>query len=176
MLFVHFRPVRAVLFLFFVMQANVVVGSKPSFRWAPLEGLEEAEKLRIEHLARSRCLPKASDVSVPVYPSTVLVDIMWGRVQPSCELREGWSSLGGLRLVSKESFEDVVTWYRQHLVGYVPHQAPKGTIFLKGEIQNYLWDRDYYKHRNISILPVEGGFQVAGYVTMIEINRPGEAR
>ena len=176
MLFVHFRTVILVLFLFFVAQANVVVGAQSHFRWAPLTGLEETEKVRIAHLARSRCLPKAGDVIVPVFPSTVIVDIMWGRVQPTCELRDGWSSLGGIRLVSKESFEEVVAWYRQHLVGYVPHQAPKGTIFFMEKIQNYLWDRDYYKYGNISILPIEDGFHVAGYVTMIEINRPGKAR
>ena len=174
MLVVHFRAQIGLLFFAFVMQVNIFVGAQSNFRWVPLVDLAEEEKLRITHLSRSRCLPNASDVSVPIHPSAVVVDIMWGRVRPTCELRQGWDSLGGVRLVSKKSFQDVLAWYRQHLVGYSWHKAPTGVIFIREEIKDYLWDRDYYKHANISIHPSEDGFLASGYVTEIEINRPAK--
>ena len=173
---VLFRLVQLLLLLFLVARENMVVGSQVNLRWVPLAGLVEEEKLRVSHLSRARCLPQPSDVSVPIYPSAVVVDVMWGRVQPDCELRHGWESLGGVRLVSKESFEDVVAWYRQRLVDYGRHQAPRGTIFIQEVIRNYLWDRDYYKYANISVLPLEDKFSAAGYATMIEINRPSQVR
>ena len=59
-------------------------------------------------------------------------------------------------------------------MGYAWHKAPTGVIFIREEIKDYLWDRDYYKHANISISPSEDGFLASGYVTEIEINRPSK--
>jgi hypothetical protein len=147
-------------------------GAQPVAPWAPAADLPEAVHARFVHHVRSRCVPDRREVAYPVFPGALLISVDWGRVKPTCVPRDGWSDLGGLALVSVAAEADVANWYAERLVDHVQYDAAPGRLFMRAQIPEFLWDRDYHKHPNVAIVPAPGAWLAAGYRTMIELNRP----
>ncbi|MEX2479894.1 MAG: hypothetical protein WD928_03435 [Gammaproteobacteria bacterium] len=124
------------------------------------------------HFMRSRCVPDSREVAMPVYPDADLIAIDWGRVKPACVAREGWSDLGGITLVSMDDEEQVAAWYAAQLADYRLYRAAQGRLFIRAQVPEFLWDRDYHKHPNIAIMAAPAEWAAAGYRTLIELNRP----
>ena len=140
--------------------------------WAPTVGLAQSARTRLLHTRRSRCLPRADEVTVPLYPQAGIIALEWGRVKPLCKLRQGWPDLGVIRMVSGDDQSTVNAWYADHLPGYAQYQAPQGLLFIAEAIESFLWSRDYHKYPNVAIMPADSVWQAAGYKTLIEIKRP----
>ncbi|MCP5200498.1 MAG: hypothetical protein H6977_10835 [Gammaproteobacteria bacterium] len=146
--------------------------ARPVAPWASPEGLPELMQLRLEHLVRSRCVPQAKEVAWPVYPGAVLAGVAWGRVKPACVARDGWADLGGVTLLSRASPAEVAAWYAAQLDGYERYEGRRGVLFMDTAIDDFLWDRDYYKYPNIALTVPPPDWAAAGYRTRIEFNRP----
>ncbi len=144
----------------------------PLAEWAPLTGLSPQTQVRVLHLSRSRCLPDLEEIGFPVYPRAYVVAVDWGRVQPDCVLRDGWAELGSVTLVSADDEADVVAWYADRLLDTAQYPSAHGLLFIAAAIENFLWDRDYYKYPNVMVSRVSGEWDAAGYRTRIELNRP----
>ena len=147
-------------------------GAQPVAQWAPAAELPEAMHKRFVHHVRSRCVPDGREVAYPIFPGALLISVDWGRVKPDCESRDGWSDLGGLALVSTAAEDEVANWYAERLVDSTQYNAAQGRLFMRAQIPEFLWDRDYHKHSNVAIVPAPAAWSAAGYRTLIELNRP----
>ena len=151
---------------------GIAIAAETVGEWAPVVGLAPEVRTRQIHVRRSRCLPRAAEVAVPVYPLAGIIALDWGRVKPDCRDRSGWSDLGAIRLVSGDDAPTVAAWYAERLSGYAQYRAAPGLLFIARNIENFLWSRDYYKYSNVAIKPADSAWQQAGYKTIIELNRP----
>lgn len=140
--------------------------------WPPLDGLDKATRTHVRHLKKSRCLPERDEVTLPAYPGAVVIALDWGRVRPLCAARDGWLDLGAIDLLSKDPPATVSAWYQANLPDFRRYPGLAGDVLINAEIDNFLWDRDYYKYSNVSILPAPAAWQAAGYRSRIELNRP----
>jgi hypothetical protein len=149
------------------------VGSEtPAASWVSIEGLSPKAELQIRHLRAARCIPDNSDIDLPIYPDASIISIDWGLVAPSCSQRDGWEELGALVMVSRANKYAVVKWYARELPQYSQYDGEVGTIFINRRIDNFLWERDYAKYSNITIMQSSNDFRDAGYSSFIELNRP----
>ncbi|MGR8921812.1 MAG: hypothetical protein ACU85V_19540 [Gammaproteobacteria bacterium] len=164
-------PLGAVL-AWLMLTAGTAAGAAPVGDWAPLAGLSDEARRELAHVRRSRCLPDSREVTFPVYPDAVVVRVDWGRVKPECRRRDGWRELGGVALVSGDDHAAVAAWYAENLVGYYQYPTASGLMFVDAVIPDFLWDRDYYKYPNVSVNQADGQWRIAGYRTLIELNRP----
>ncbi|MGE0485119.1 MAG: hypothetical protein AB7Q81_13330 [Gammaproteobacteria bacterium] len=151
---------------------TLATAAAPVAPWAPSAGLPDLMQLRLEHLVRSRCVPDTADVAWPVFPGAVLAGVAWGRVAPACRARDGWTDLGGVTLLSRASREEIAAWYAARLDGYSQYQGRRGVLFMDTSIDDFLWDRDYYKYPNVTLTVPPADWTAAGYRTQIEFNRP----
>jgi hypothetical protein len=142
--------------------------------WVPLDGLSEALKLEMKHMRIARCLPESSDVDLPIYPDATVISVTWGKVAPQCLQRDGWDDLGAIVFASRADKNIVVEWYARELPKYLKYREAVGTILIKNEIDDFLWERDYAKYSNITITLPSDEFWDAGYRSFIELNRPKE--
>lgn len=145
-------------------------------RWAPLAGLPQLTRTALVHQQMARCLPQPADVKAPVYPHAVVIDLGWPRTQPECQLRDGWQQLGQVVLISADSRDEVLRWYTEALAGYSSYGDEHGTLFINTQIDDFLWERDYHKHPNVALRPVDDAWREAGYQVRIELNRPASLR
>lgn len=144
----------------------------PLAAWAPVDGLDEhTARLHADRI-RARCVPARERIALPVYPDAVLMDIAWGRVQPQCIPRDGWTELGGVRLLSRDAPGQVGAWYANELDTHTRYTADQGDLFIATPIADFLWTRDYYKYPNVAIRPAPPAWAAAGYRSLIEFNRP----
>jgi hypothetical protein len=146
--------------------------AEPVFEWVSLKGLSPEMQLRMDHVRRSRCLPQAGDVSLPLYPRLQLTGVNWGRVKPLCELRDGWNALGAVTFVTVDDVSAVHAWYAERLADFTAYTSPRGLVLIRATIENFLWDRDYYLYPNIAISRADSEWDAAGYRTIITFNRP----
>jgi len=149
-----------------------VCGAQPVAPWAPAAALPEAMHQRFVHHMRSRCVPDGGEVAYPVFPGALLISVDWGRVKPQCIARDGWSDLGGLALVSVADESEIANWYAEHLDDHVQYNADQGRLFVRAQVPEFMWDRDYHKYPNVAIVPAPAAWSAAGYRTLIELNRP----
>lgn len=152
--------------------SSAVVAARPLAPWAPLDGLDaETAKAFADH-RRSRCMPEAAEVAFPVYPGAVLIALDWGRVAPACHVRDGWSDLGGVVLVTRDDPSAVAAWYADRLPDHVQYPDARGLLFIRASIEAFLWERDYHKYPNVAVRSPAPAWAAAGYRTVIELNRP----
>lgn len=165
-------PAALATILVIASALSAQVRAAPVAKWARLEGLSAELRRDVTHFMRSRCVPDSREVAMPVYPDADLIAIDWGRVKPACVAREGWSDLGGITLVSMDDEEQVAAWYAAQLADYRLYRAAQGRLFIRAQVPEFLWDRDYHKHPNIAIMAAPAEWAAAGYRTLIELNRP----
>jgi hypothetical protein len=142
--------------------------------WVPLNGLSDALKLKMSHMRIARCMPEKSDIDLPIYPDATVVSVAWGKVAPECFDRDGWEDLGAIVFASRADKNVVVEWYTRELPEHLKYEGTAGTILIKREIDNFLWERDYAKYPNVTVTLPSDEFLNAGYRTFIELNRPTE--
>ena len=163
------------LLIFAVLFFQPGKGSAASaIEWASVNGLSEELRLKMSHMRIARCLPEKSDIDLPIYPDATVISVTWGKVAPECLERDGWEDLGTIVFVSRADKNVIVDWYARELPGYLRYSGAGGTILIKKQIDNFLWERDYAKYPNITVTLPSDGFWDAGYKSVIELNRPKE--
>ena len=151
-----------------------IASAASAIEWVPLNGLSEALKLKMSHMRIARCIPEKSDIDLPIYPDATVISVSWGKVAPECLNRDGWDDLGAIVFASRADKTIVVEWYARELPEYLEYEGTAGTMLIKSEIDNFLWERDYAKYPNITVTLPSDEFLDAGYRTFIELNRPTE--
>lgn len=146
--------------------------ARPLAEWAPLDGLDAESAKAHADRRRSRCLPRAAEVALPVYPGAVVIGLDWGRVAPACHERDGWADLGGVVLATRDRPAQVAAWYADQLEGHAQYPDERGLLFIRAHIASFLWERDYHKYPNVAVRQPPAAWAAAGYRTVIELNRP----
>lgn len=162
--------IRVLLLAFALGSGHAAAG--PFAEWAPLTGLDAGSAKAFADLRRSRCLPAADEIAYPVYPGAVVIGVDWGRVAPACLTRDGWADLGGVVLATRDGPAEVAAWYADRLDEHVQYPDARGRLFIRARIEDFLWERDYYKYPNVAVRPPPPAWAAAGYRTVIELNRP----
>lgn len=147
-------------------------GAGSQLEWLPAHGLDRAAQLRLEHLRRSRCLPRAGDVLAPVFPGARVVEISWGREKPQCQLRSGWDDQGAVTLLTEANPEEVATWYAGALPLFRRYGEMPQALFINARISDFIWERDYFKYPNVAVRPADPAWLARGYRSEIALNRP----
>ncbi len=170
-----FPKCRSLLLIFSVLLYRFgSVSASSEIEWVPLDGLSEPLKLEMSHMRIARCIPDKSDIELPIYPDATVISVTWGKVAPQCLRRDGWEDLGAIVFASRTDKNSVAEWYASELPEYFRYSGAVGTILIKNEVDNFLWERDYAKYSNITITLPSDEFWDAGYRSFIELNRPKE--
>ncbi len=147
----------------------------PWSRLPPANGDTYMESIRAE-----QCIPRISDIGLPIFPDAELVWIEWSRRVPHCDAADPQSPRQlEFIMMSTAPQEEVEQWYGLRLPAFrkYPAQMPgsngRGVIFVKGAPADFSYARDI-PHLSAPHVAVESTlmpYRQIGYRTVITFHR-----
>jgi hypothetical protein len=176
------------LAVWLVLLAAACASEAPIGPWASIDTVvntPERPKLQAEfEEARARvCMPKPSELSLPVFPEVEAYDVDWTKQPPACDIaaRPGDRRVS-LILLSKRSPAEVRSWYESRLPQFGRHEVDDSLLLMEGLPADFSWPRDWSRTRDarfVMVGPLRTNFPsvaALGYRTVIDIGDPGPSR
>lgn len=140
--------------------------------WAPLDSFPAKTRLALSKFQEVYCTPDREEVLRPIFPDAMILALDWPKKKPHCDAPVDPKQFGGLELVSREPHEAVENWYAARLKAFSRFQIEAGVIFVKGERQDFDWNRDAHAAPYVLVMPARQLWREGGFETVIEMSLP----